>query len=250
MSARALQDLVVLAHHGCGFVDVVANIAVLTDAERACFAAVDPRAFRGDAERQHRIVAAVIEELPVTCAVAGLDAVYALFHDVEGFGAVVLQRLSLVVRFAERLVPVVGDVARIEGGVARARRRRPQQHRGHCIVRAAGVEVVEVGEYALLYWQSEKASLGDDVVASIVAGRRLPRVDDDDCRAMILVEPANGSFAIAACSAPLAGLLQGLDRPIDDDDAIRLARTLGCDDDGEARVLLQDLQADGLLSRL
>jgi len=246
MSARALQDLVVLAHHGCGFVDAVANGAALTDAERACFAAVDPRAFRGDTERQHRIVAAVIEELPVTCAVAGLDEVYALFHDVEGFGAVVLQRLSLVVRFAERLVPVVGDVARLEGAVARARRRRP---RGHGVVRAAGVEVVDVGEHALQHWHADKVGLGDDVVTSIVAGRRLPRVDDDRARIAVLVEPAAGSFALAPCSPSLAALLRGLEQPTDDAAAIRLARALGCDDDDEARALLDDLVGDGLLAR-
>ena len=247
MSARTLQELVVLAHHGCAFVDVILAGDSITAAERACFAAIDPRAFRGDVERQHRLVAAVIEELPVTCAVAGLDAVYALFHDVEGFGAVVRRRLPVVVHFAARLEAVAGDVARIEGGVARARRRRP---RGGGFVRAAGVEVIEVGEHAVHHWQQQRASLGDRPIDVVGSGRRLPRDADDRARVQVLIEPSDGSFALANCSAALAGLLRALEAPTSDAHAVAVAREHGCDDDDEARGLLNDLMVDGLLSHV
>ncbi len=247
MSARALQNLVVFAHHGCAFIDSYFASGALTDDERACFRAVDPRAFRSDGERQHRIIAAVIAELPVSCAIAGLDAVYGLFHDVEGFGAVVLRRLPLVVRFAERLEGTVGDMARIEGAIARARRRQP---RGIGYVRAAGVEVVDVGEQALRQWQNNTSSLGDDVVGCIVGGQRLPRIGDDLLRVPLLIEPAEGAFAIAGSSPSLSALLRALEAPSDEAGAIIIARQLGCDDDDEARALLNDLLVDGLLARL
>ena len=247
MSARALQDVVVLAHHGCGFVDAVVAGPSITAAERDCFRAIDPRAFRADAERQHRIVSVVIAELPVTCAIVGLDAVYALFHDLEGFGAVVLRRRPLVPTFAARLVVLAGDVARLEGAVARARRRQP---RGRGLVRAAGVEVVDVGIGALIAWQADRAALGDDVVAAVVEGVRLPRRDDDQERGFVLIEPGATGAALGACSAALAKLLAALDDPCGDDDVIARACELDCDDDEEARALINDLLVDQLLSRL
>jgi hypothetical protein len=246
MSARALQEIVVCAHFGCGFVDAMLATDDVTDAERAAFRAVDPRAFRCDAERQHRAIAAVLEELPVTIAIAGLDAAYALFHDVEGFGAVVRRHLPMSVCFAERLVPLAGDAARLEGAVARARRRHG---RGLGVARADGVEVVEVGATALVQWQQARVLLGDDGVGAVGRGQRVPRLRDDDERCFVLVEPAAGSWSIAGCSAPLAGLLQALDVAVDEATAVAVAKVHGCDDDDEARALLNDLVADGLLCR-
>lgn len=244
MSARALQEIVVCAHYGCGFVEAMLATDDVTDAERAAFRAVDPRAFRCDAERQHRAVAVVLEELPVTVAIAGLDAVYALFHDVEGFGAVVRRNLPLVVCFADRLVPLAGDVARLEGAVARARRRRV---RGHGIARADGVEVVEVGATSLHAWQQARATLGPAAVDDVGRGRRHTRLPEAAERGFVLVEPSAGSWGMAPCSAPLGRLLQALDVPVDEAAALRIARDQGCDDDDEARALLNDLVGDGLL---
>lgn len=244
MSARALQEIVVCAHFGCGFVDAMLATDDVTEAERAAFRAVDPRAFRCDAERQHRAVAAVLEELPVTAAVAGLDAVYALFHDVEGFGAVVRRHLPMSVCFADRLVPLAGDVARLEGAVARARRRRVA---GIGIARGNGVEVVEVCAPSLARWQQARATLGDDAVGAVGRGQRVPPLPSSTERAFVLIEPSGTSWGIAPCSAPLGHLLLALDVPVDEATALHIARQQGCDDDDEARALLTDLVNDGLL---
>jgi hypothetical protein len=247
MSARALQEIVVCAHYGCGFVEAMLATDDVTAAERAAFRAVDPRAFRCDAERQHRAVAVVLEELPVTVAIAGLDAVYALFHDVEGFGAVVRRNLSLVVCFADRLVPLAGDAARIEGAVARARRR---QVRGPGIARGDGVEVVEVYAAALQAWQQARGALGGQAIDDVGRGRRLQHLPERGERSFMLIEPADGSWGVAPCSAPLGRLLGGLDAPVSAAAAIQSARDEGCDDDDEAQALLNDLVADGLLRRM
>jgi hypothetical protein len=247
MSARALQEIVVCAHYGCGFVEAMLATDDVTDAERAAFRAVDPRAFRCDPERQHRAVAVVLEELPVTVAIAGLDAVYALFHDVEGFGAVVRRNLPLVVCFADRLVPLAGDAARLEGAVARARRR---QVRGAGVARGDGVEVVEVHAAALQAWQQARGSLGGEAIDDVGRGRRLPHLPALGERGFMLIEPANGSWGVAPCSAPLGRVLHALDAPIDERAALDLAMAQGCDDEEEARALLNDLVADGLLRRM
>lgn len=245
MSARALQELVVFAHFGCGFVDAVLAGPELTDVERRSFRAIDPRAFRTDAERQHRLVGAVVDELPVTVGIAGLAAVYALFHDVEGFGAVVRRRQAAAVVFADRLIALAGDAARLEGAVARARRRRP---RGYGIVRAAGVEVVDVDVAALPAWQQARGTA--DVVARVAGGLRLPALPTTGSSGAVLVEPVGAGFGLAPCSAGLAAVLRALEVAVDDAAAIAIARRHGCDDDDEARELLNELVTDGLLARV
>lgn len=246
MSARSLQDVVVCAHHGCAFVEAWLADAAITDAERRAFRAVDPRAFRADNERRHRAVTAIADELPVSIAIAGLPAVYALFDDEGGFGAVVRGRTAMAVQFAACLVPRAGDMARIEGAIARARRARAPGPAG--VVRAAGVEVVEVQPGSLEAHQAARAALGGDPVTEVCGGRRLPAPPEAPGRVWLLVSHAPASTTVATCSEALGRLLDGCGAEADDAFVAR-ARTLGCDTDDEARELLADLLADGLLTR-
>ncbi len=243
MSARALQHVVVCAHHGCAFVDALAR-ETLTPAEQAMFHAVDRRAFAADADRRHRIVAAVIDELPVSVAVAGLPAVYALFDDRSCFYPVVLGTAPIAVAFAAALEPLAADAARLEGAIARARRRR---RRGRGIRRAEGVEVVCVDDDAVARYQAARETLGDRPLEAIGGGARLAGIGGGD-RAWALTTRGQAGVELGGCSAALGQLLQRCDG-FDDDGFVACARALGCDSDDEAATLLADLIADGLLER-
>jgi len=240
----SLQDVVVCAHFGCAFVPAL--VERLSDAERRALLAVDARAFRADADRRHRAVVAIADELPVSIAVAGLDAVYALFDDEGVFGRVVAGADVLAVAFADALVGTVGDAARIEGAVARARRRRRVRR---VIARTDGVEAVRVSEGALAAFDALRARLGTDVVAAVCSGARLTTAPGNSNESYVLAtrDPAGG-VALGACSSALGALLVGLDGVDDIAGATALARSLGCDTDAEALELLRELAADGLVS--
>ncbi len=243
MSARALQEVVVCAHHGCTFVDALVT-ETLTPAEQAMFRAVDRRAFAADADRRHRAVVAVAEELPVAIGIVGLPAVYALFDDREGFLAVVRGTAPMAVQFARGLEGVAGDAARIEGAVARARRPR-RLPAG--IVRAEGVEVARVADGALDRYEAVRRTLGEDVVAAVCRGRRLPAIGSGD-DAVVLATRGPAGVDLAGASVALGVLLERCDG-LDEAGFIAHARGLGCDDDDDARALLEDLLADGVLVR-
>ncbi len=244
MSARALQDVVVCAHHGCAFVDALVT-ETLDPTEQAMFRAVDRRAFAADADRRHRAVVAVAEELPVSIGIAGLPAVYALFDDRDGFLPVVRGTAPMAVQFARGLEGLAGDAARIEGAVARARRPRRV---GVGISRADGVEVARVADGALARYEAARRALGEAVVAAVCGGRRLPGIGSGD-DAVVLATRGPAGVDLAGGSVALGALLlrcEGLDEAA----FIAAARALGCDDDDEARALLEDLVADQLLVRV
>lgn len=243
MNARALQDVVVCAHYGSVLVNEL--VEALSPAEQAMFRAVDSRAFAADAERRHRAVAAVATELPVSIAIAGLPAVYALFDAKDGLLAVVRGVAPMAVQFARALEPRAGDAARLEGTIARARRRR-RPVAG--IARADGVEVTRASTGALGQYQAARISLGDDVVTTVCGGRRLPAFSDGD-DAWVLATRGAAGIDLADCSAALGGLLERCDG-VDEAAFIGHARALGCDDDDEARGLLKDLLAEGVLARM
>jgi hypothetical protein len=243
MSARALQHVVVCAHHGCAFVDALVT-ETLTPAEQAMFRAVDRRAFAADPDRRHRVVSAVIDELPVTVAIAGLPAVYALFDDRSCFFPVVQGKAPLAVAFAAALEPLAADAARLEGAIARARRRR-RRVRG--IRRAEGVEVVCVDDGAVARYQAAREALGDRPLEAIGGGARLAGIGGGDT-AWALATRGPAGVELGGCSAALGQLLQRCDG-FDDDGFVACARALGCDSDDEAAALLADLLADGLVER-
>jgi hypothetical protein len=243
MSARALQHVVVCAHHGCAFVDALVD-ETLTPAEQAMFRAVDRRAFGADGGRRDRIVAAVVDELPVSVAIAGLPAVYALFDDRACFFPVVQGAAPIAVAFAAALEPVATDAARLEGAIARARR-RPRRVTG--LLRADGVEVACVDDGAIARYQAARAGLGDRPVESVGGGARLAGIGNGDA-AWVLATRGHKGVELGSCSGALGQLLQRC-TGIDDDAFVSCARALGCDTDDEASELLAELLADGLVQR-
>jgi hypothetical protein len=219
----------------------------LSAAEKSLFAQVDRRAFQTDGERAARAVAVVVEELPVAVAVAGLPRVFAFFRD-EALLDVIVGGVPLVVAVARFL----GNApARIEGAVARARRRRTAPA-GEVVV-APHVASAPVPADAVDRWLAARASLGADVVAVVGGGRRVPWVDatfgDTVDTAGVLVTGTPSSPAVGRCAHALAALLARFEDG-GSSEAFRVAaRELGCDDDAEADALLADLVADGMVVR-
>jgi hypothetical protein len=262
VSPWRLRDVVVCAHYGCTFVaDVVAS-AALTDAERRAFLAVDPRAFQADADRRHRAVVALADELPVSIAVAGLTATYALFDREDVFGAVVRGADAMAVVFAAALEGAIeggGDVARIEGAMAKARRRGQALSRGPQIVaRAVGVEVCAVAHDDVIdAYGVALAGLGADtaaIVAAVCGGARVTwPAATSSSPAWILATTGASGVSLARCSPALGAFLGALG-DVDGVDGIDLARAiaiatdLGCDDDAEAAALIDGLVDDGLVT--
>jgi hypothetical protein len=219
----------------------------LSAAEKSLFAQVDRRAFHTDGERAARAVAVVVEELPVAVAVAGLPRVFAFFRD-DAFLDVIVGGVPLVVGAAAFLD---NAPARIEGAVARARRRHAAPA-GEVVV-APHVASAPVPADAVDRWLAARASLGADVLAVVGGGRRVPWSDatfgDTVDIAGVLVTGTPSSPAVGRCAHALASLLGHFENG-GSCDAFRVAaRERGCDDDAEADALLADLVVDGLLLR-
>jgi hypothetical protein len=212
--------------------------------EKALFASVDRRGFHADGERAARAASVVIEELPVAVAVAGVPRLLSFFRD-DAFLRVIVERTPLVVAAAAWLDNVP---ARIEGAVARARRRTVAPDGD--VVPAAHVAVTTAPDDAVERWARARAELGAAVVPVVAGGRRGPwaaSVDDDGAGVLVSGDPGNP--AVARCALPLARLLARLHMGVDIAAFRAAARDEGCDDDAEADALLADLVADGLLCR-
>ena len=210
--------------------------------ERALLAAIDARAFRADEERKARAAAAVVDELPVAVAIAGLPRLFSFFCH-TAFVDVIDQGAALVPAVAAFLaVGPAHDAARIEGAVAQARRRR----RGRGL--AAGVDAAAgLGVGAVVHWSALRAGLGPDVAGSVMRGARarweLPTVGEQEG---VVVDNALVDPRVAACSHELAVLLEAA-RSEGRAALLALAVSHGCDDE-EAAGLLSELQRDGLLA--
>ena len=220
------------------------DVLALSADEKALFRDVDRRGFHADGERAARAAGVVIAELPVTVAVVGVQRLLAFFRD-DAFLRVIVDRVPLVVAAADWLDIVP---ARIEGAVARARRRRRVPVAD--VVAAAHTAAAIVPDDAVDRWARARADLGDDVVAAIAGGRRVPWAAAHDAGdAGVLVTGTPDNPAVARCASPLARLVGRLQAGVDVDAFRAIARDEGCDDDDEADALLADLVADGLLAR-
>ncbi|MDP2340101.1 MAG: hypothetical protein Q8O67_04020 [Deltaproteobacteria bacterium] len=242
IDVRKVRTAALLMHFDAAWVARILDGGdlLLNDDEKALFAPIDRRAFRADEERKARAAAAVVDELPVAVAVAGLPRLFAFFTD-PGFLVVIDQGRPLV----EAVAAFLGRPALIEGSIARARRRR--RSRGPFTL-ARGVDAersLGVGSVAL--WTSLRASLGPDPAGAVMRGARvtwdLPHEGEVEG---VVVDEALTDPRVAVCSQELGVLLLAA-RSQGRDDLLGIAKLHGCDDD-EAAALLLELQADGLLA--
>ncbi len=240
------------------------DVLGLSAAEKALFRGVDRRAFHADGERAARAGSAVIEELPVAVAVAGVPRLLSFFRD-DAFARAIVDGAPLVTTAADWLDNVP---ARIEGAIARARRRKHVPTAAVTV--APHVAVAAVPEGALDRWASARAGLGTRVVDAVAGGRRVTWPEQPAGQGAhggqethdgtgilvtgtlvtgILVTGAATDPSLAACARPLARLLARVNDGVDVDAFVAIACDEGCDDDAEAGALLADLVAEGLLVR-
>lgn len=263
MSAATLQRLVVRMLYDPELVKAVhANLdgipagAELGAAERAWLLAAERRAFGIDPLRRTRTLRALIEELPVSSALAAavlgdvreLDAFFssALFH------AAIQHRRALFAAYGDWLAPHAASTVVIEAAVARVRRvvRGGGTRAAAGYRRAPWVEVVEqpAGTLELLaHVRGVLARNADDPVAALLdpsfALGRLPAMGGG--RGWILVEGRDGEAALTAISGELGALLSP-DAPRSRGELLAAVREMGVEGD-EAEEVVDGLVSDGLL---
>jgi hypothetical protein len=212
--------------------------------ELALLLRMDPRAFRTDPERPLRLLAALLEEFPVSCALAGPERWQAFTSSSLFHNAVVRGRL-VVDAFGDWLYPCALGAAQLELAIALARRRRPR--RGTELARAPGVEVARVPAGALALLQAGRASLGPVPHEAVARGARLqaPAHLPDVLECLLVVDGADGP-QISPCSDELFSLLsfarEGRTRAALVDEAARLGAG------AEADAVVDDLIRDALLA--
>ena len=144
MNPQDLQRLVVRMHYDPKLVDAVYEdrpISGLTQEGRQHLKKVDQRAWGTDPYRRSRTLQALIEELPVSSALAGIDSLDAFFSSAD-FHQAIQRRQALVFAFANWLAPIVGPIATLERAIARARQQSPPTGQGLCM--AIGVSAVSI----------------------------------------------------------------------------------------------------------
>jgi len=246
-NVAALRNAMARLLHDPAFVETVhaGPVAGLSEAERALLCAVDRRAWSTDRYRRSRAVQALIEELPVTAAVVGVEGVDAFFSS-EAFGRVLSQRGSLALDFARWVEPRAGAVARLERAVAAAR--RGERAPGPGLVTRPGVEPLLLPEGVLAFYAAQRQALGADPVAALAAGR--PRVERPVPGAgedSLLVERgAEGQVQVGGGSPALVRLLAFTTVPRSRDATLAHARRLGCAP-GEDAEVVDGLLGEGLL---
>lgn len=266
MRPEIVQRAAVLLHFDPGFAEALHDRerplpGWLAPDEAALLRRADPRAFRTDPERALRLLAALLEEYPVSCALLGREALPAFISSSLFHNAVVRGRL-VVDAFGDWLLPRAGGAAQLEHAIALARRRR--RRRGAGIARAPGVELVRVPAGTLRFYAEARRQLGPSPRDAVAHGARLESAPDMEGLEELLVEqgPVRGPAlaeerlealealeagpSVAPCAAALFSLLSFAREGRPRDLLVDEARRLGADD--EAHEVVTELIDAGLLA--
>jgi hypothetical protein len=255
MRPRILQRAAVLMHFDEGFANLVYDGAAappLTDDERALLRRVDRRAFRTDPERPLRLLAALLEEYPVSCAVVGVGALSQFFATSVFKNAIMKDRL-VVDAFGDWLFARAGGVAQLELAVALARRKRRRRNpagSAAAVARAPGVELARVPLGTLAFYAAARDALArqasQPLHEAVARGARVHAAPPSTAEDALAQEHLVASPDVAPCSEPLFALLSFAREGRSRDALVAEARALGADDDADA--LVDDLVKDGLLA--
>ncbi len=228
----------------------------LDEEESALLLAVDARAFRTDALRTTRLFAALLEELPVSVALTGVEVARGFFTCKPFHHAILTDRL-LVDAFADWLLPRAGPTALLEQAIALARRHRARRRlRLGALARAPGVELARLPTGTLASFAASRADLqvraGEvPLHEAVAAGARVPApVEQAGLEHVVVIDAIDGARGAAApgcsvCADDLFSLLAFARDGRSRVDVIQEARRLGADDD--AQELVDDLVGEGLL---
>jgi hypothetical protein len=240
VSAASLEHVLVLLHFGSAQAETA--IAALPAHERALIAQIDRRAFHADGERAARAVTVAVEELPVSTSICGVPRLFRFFLS-PSFVAVVRGEMGLVPAMAADLEAGAGDMAGIEGLIARARRRRRPRMAG--VALADGVAIATGATGALEHFAVERLRLGDRPEQAVAAGRRCQPFSAGGQAQPVAafgqqLQPLPDALAmvLADCLTP---------RPRTEVEALFIAAGAEAAD---AADLVDELLADGLLSTI
>lgn len=216
----------------------------LSAEDAALLRAVDPRAWSTDAWRRARLLQAIVEELPVSCAIMGLQQADAWLSS-EGFVREVRERGSMVLGFGLWARRYAGDVALLERGIALGRRRLEIPGPGlRC---APGVVALDVAAGTLEHVHAGREALGAEPSTAVIGGARLPAPSRRGGKEhLLVVSDGSGATTVELASPALTALLRCCQQPQTRASAEREARRLGAG--AEAAEIVQGLVEDGLLT--
>lgn len=249
MSAAAVQRVIVRMLYDPALVELIYSGGLLPElsfAERELITQTPRGAWGTDPYRRSRTLQALIEEYPVSAAVAGLGRLDAFFSS-PNFHRAIQSRQRLVWAFATWLEPLAGPVVVLERAVAEARRDRPRRLAGGMMVRAPGIRSVSVPVGALARFEAIRASLGRDPVATLTRAGPVPLGAFGPETEWVLTErQADGAISLGTCAEALGMLLAYAGAPRAQEDLLAEAGRLGADPGEEAEVV-EGLIAEGLL---
>ena len=217
----------------------------LDEESRNLLKATDQRAWATDPLRRTRTLQALIEECPVSAALAGIDTLDSFFSSVN-FHSAIQNRTALVLAFSHWLSHQVGAIAKLEGAIARARQQSPQT--GHGLYMAVGVAAVSLPAGMMGWWQRAKGTLGPNPLCTILENPVELNVPPKgpDAEHYLFERGADGGIAISNAASALIDLLCAANTPIDPAQLQSKAIELGADP-SETSELIDALKIDGLL---
>jgi hypothetical protein len=223
------------------------EVPELSERERALLRGVDPRALVTDPHRRARAVHVLVEELPVTAAVLGVEAIEGFFGAAE-FRAGLFVRAAMTASFAAWLGDRAHGVGRLEAAMAAVRRAEPPVGPGmRC---SPGVRGLVVPANTLAFYLRIRDELGADPVHALAhwGGRPRPIPPRRGTEALLVERRADGSLDLGTASEPLVRLLIFAEVPRARAVVEAQAVWLGADP-SDAGELVEGLVADGLLQQ-
>ncbi len=260
MTARALQRVVVRMLYDPALADAVyageAALPELDEAERAWLVAPDRRRWAADPLRRTRGLHALLEEFPVSAAVAGVHRLDAFFSS-AAFHRCVQEDRSLAAAFASWLAqigPSVAALAELEGAAARVLRaqrvsvtvfaRSGRWRTGGTVAPLVAPEgLLEAYEGVL----GRLAGHREGVVAALLALPAPVEVGFGGGEEGLLVERGRDGAVVGGAARPLVDLLRAAEHGLSGEVLLTELLRLGADDDAEALELAREFVADGLL---
>jgi hypothetical protein len=243
MSHLALRRVVIRLLHDPTLVEALhgdpsaIGDAGLSAAERAWLVAVPRAAWRTDAGRPGRVLAALVDEFPASVALAPAKADG--FFGSAAFHIAVQERGSLAAAFAAHLAadadPRLAALARLEAAIAAVRREPPR-------VAPTGAGRVRLTPHARLLRVAAGAAT---LLAAVRAGARHGALGPADEPVLVLRAPGD-AVTIEVVPPDLAALLERATSAPPRADLERLARSRGASV-AEAVEIVDGLVADALL---
>jgi len=267
-SARLLQRVIVRMLHdpelrAAVYADPDGALAdlPLTPDERRSLVTPDARAWGIDVHRADRVLAALLEEHPVSALIlleegVPLPRLHRFFQS-RAFHEAIMARRSLAPAFAGHLASLATTsraraMIALESAVAALRRRdlaAPERPAG-CLVAAPSLHPIPLPSGTLTAWEKAKKALAGVSAAAILVRPKRPRVAPVDARTTewVLLERQGDDTLAGYIGEALGRLLVTAARPVSRDRLVDVALAEGASQ-SEAAEILDDLLSEGLLLR-